>query len=503
MSEQHIFAVDLGASGGKCFVGTFKGGDFSMYEINRFSHDGVSFFSRDRTKTVAERCYWNDTLLYDNIIKGLHRFRREISDRVDGIGIDTWGTDGGFVTPDGDMAGKIYCYRDHRLDGMMDEVKRRIDPAHIYEITGIHFQPFNVSNQLLWFIQNRRHTLQPGSLYLPMPTVFGFYLGGVEKIDSTWASVTQLMDCRTSDWSEDILKRLGIPHEIMPEIVAPGFILGTLEDLLADRIGLNRAPIIAVASHDTASAYAAAPIRDTKEALIISSGTWSLVGKLIPKPITSASAMKYNLSNEGGIENIRFLKNCMGLWIVQELRRGWEKADGMEMGWEKIVSLVTRAKPFSAFIDPDAPCFFNPPDMEAEISQYLLRTGQQRFTDRGTLLRIVYESLAMKYRTVLEEISDACGAPFGVVHIIGGGCKNELLNQFTADATGLPVFAGPDEATACGNIMVQAKAVGIIPSLVNSHSLILDTFSIKKYEPLNSPQWNKRYGEFTGILTRA
>jgi rhamnulokinase len=501
MSEQHIFAVDLGASGGKCFVGTFKGGVFSMYEINRFSHDGVSFFSQDKTGKVAERCYWNDTLLYDNIIKGLYRFRREISNRVDGIGIDTWGTDGGFVTPDGDMAGKIYCYRDHRLDGMMEEVKKQINPARVYEITGVHFQPFNVSNQLLWFVRNRRHTLQPGYQYLPMPTVFGFYLGGVKKIDSTWASVTQLMDCRTSDWSRDLLDRLGIPHEIMPEIVEPGFTLGSLESALADRIGLNQSPIFAVASHDTASAYAAAPIQDTGEALIISSGTWSLVGKLIPEPITSAAAMNYNLSNEGGIGNIRFLKNCMGLWIVQELRRGWEKADGRAMEWEKIVSLVTRAKPFAAFIDPDAPCFFNPADMEAEIALYLQRTGQGRFTDRGILLRIVYESLAMKYRTVSEQISEACGAPFRVVHIIGGGCKNELLNQFTADATGLPVLAGPDEATACGNIMVQAKAAGIISALADSHALIHETFSIKKYEPLNSSEWKKRYDEFTRILT--
>ena len=501
MKEQHVFAVDLGASGGKCFIGRFKDHTFSMHEINRFSHDGISFFSRDDSGKVTERCYWNDTLLYENIVNGLYRCRREVSKRIEGIGIDTWGTDGGFVNPEGELAGKIYCYRDHRLDGMIEEVKRLIDPARIYEITGIHFQPFNVSNQLLWFMRNRRHTLQPGSLYLPMPAVFGFYLGGVRRIDSTWASVTQLMDCRTSDWSREVLDLLGIPYEILPEIVSPGSMAGALDGDLANRIGLNPAPIIAVGSHDTASAYSAAPVQDTNEALIISSGTWSLIGKLIPEPITSSVAMKYNLSNEGGIGNIRFLKNSMGLWIVQELRRGWEKADGKKMSWDTIVSLVTRSKPFTAFIDPDDSRFFNPPDMESEIAAYLRRTGQVPFTDRGSLLRIVYESLAMKYRAVSEQISEACGLPFRVVHIIGGGSKNELLNQFTADATGLPVLAGPQEITACGNIMVQAKALGIIPTLDDSHALIHEAFDIKKYAPLSSSGWETRYKDFKRIMT--
>jgi rhamnulokinase len=493
MDKSRAFAVDLGASGGKCFVGTFDDGSFSMEEISRFDHESVTFFVEDSSGTVKEKNYWDDILLYNNIVKGLLRFRREVSDRLDGVGIDTWGTDGGIVTPEGDIIGKIYCYRDHRLDSMIDEVKRRIDPARIYEITGIHFQPFNISNQLLWFMLNRKHTLSPGCTYLPMPTIFNYYIGGIKKVDSTWASVTQLMDCHTKQWSREILDILGVPYEIMPQIVEPGTVVGALGDELSRSVGVSHAPIIAVGAHDTASAYAAAPVTDLDEALIISSGTWSLVGKLIPRPVTSPLAMENNISNEGGIGNIRFLKNCMGLWIAQELRRKWQREDGKELPWEELVNLVRRAEPFTAFIDPDDLRFYNPADMEKAVVDFLKETGQHVTSDRGTLLRIVYESLALTYRFVSEQLSSACGRDSKVVHIVGGGCKNEVLNQFTSDALCLPVFAGPDEATACGNLMAQAMALGIIPGIEHAAPLIRDAFSIKCYKPSDRSKWERVY----------
>jgi len=496
MNSKKVFAANLGASGGKCFAGTFNSGNFSIEEVHRFTHEGVPFYISDRSGKVTERTYWDDLLLYQNIIKGLQNYRREISETVDSIGIDTWGTDGTFISADGDLLGKVYCYRDHRLDNMVEAVKKKIDTDLIYEITGIHFQPFNISNQLLWFTSNRKELLQPGCTFLPMPTLFYFYLGNVKKIDSSWASVTQLMDAHKREWSKAILEKLGIPSHVMPEIVPPGAVVGQLLKPVADSIGLNQAKLVTVGSHDTASAYAAAPVKNPDEALIISSGTWSLVGKLIPKPITSPRAMAANISNEGGIGNIRFLKNCMGTWPVQELRRRWKVVDGKELSWEEITRLVKKAPSFTSFIDPDDKSFYNPSNMEEAIAEFCKKTGQKVPADRGVYLRVVYESLAMKYRWVNEEISEVCGNPTKVVHVVGGGSKNELLNQFTADATGLTVIAGPDEATAVGNIMVQAVGLGIISSLDVSIPLIKQAFRIKEYKTLYSEIWQKEYERF-------
>jgi len=501
MDIKRVFAADLGASGGKCFSGTFEDGSFSMQEIHRFSHEGISFFIMNRDNIPSKRTYWDDILIYQNIIKGLQIYRREISDSLDSIGIDTWGSDGQFITQDGDLIGKIYCYRDHRLDNMIKAVKSRIDPTKMYEITGIHFQPFNISNQLLWFLLNRKDLLKPGYKYLPMPTIFYFYLGNVKKIDSSWASVTQLMDARKKNWSSEILEKLNIPKEVMPEIVSPGTVIGNLLEPLAHSIQLNQAQLIAVGSHDTASAFASAPISKSDEALIISSGTWSLVGKLIPRPITSPRAMALNLSNEGGIGNIRFLKNCMGGWLVQELRHIWNDYDGFEMDWEEIKQLTKKAPSFTAFVDPDDKSFYNPSNMEKAITDFCKKTNQPNPRDRGTYLRIIYESLAMKYRMINEEISSVSKKATRVIHIVGGGCKNEILNQFTTDATGLPVIAGPDEATATGNIMVQAIALKIIKNMEETKPLIKKAFKIKEYYPSNHNLWNKAYERFKKIVS--
>ena len=499
MAEGKIFAVDLGASGGKFFAGIFDKDSFTMVEISRFEHGGISFFLKDRNGTVSERTYWDDTWIYENILRGLRKFRREIANTLDAIGIDTWGSDGQFVTSDGDLIGRVYCYRDHRLDHMIDELKKLVDPRRIYEITGIHYQPFNISNQLLWILKNRKELLLPGSVFIPMPSLLYFYLGGVRMVDSSWASVTQLMDARRKEWSEELLGALGVPHEMMPEIVEPGTVVGELVPELAASLRLNRARLVAVGSHDTASAFAAAPVEQSEEALIISSGTWSLVGKLLPGPITTPEAMAVNISNEGGIGNIRFLKNCMGMWIVQELRRIWKQRDGREMTWEEITKLVAQAKPFTAFIDPDDSGFYNPADMEDAILSFCRKSGQRVPADRATLLRVVHESLAMKYRLVNEQITDVCGIPSRVVHIVGGGCRNEFLNQFTANATGLPVVAGPEEATALGNIAVQAMGIGIFRDLGSALSSMLSTFGIRNYTPSQNRVWSRHYKRFTGL----
>ncbi len=496
MSIKRLFAVDMGASGGKCFVGTFEDGSFSMQELHRFPHGGTSFHISDKNGVLSERTVWDDTAIYRNIIEGLHAYRREVSDSLDSVGIDTWGADGHFLSSDGDMLGKVYCYRDHRLDDMVEKVKAKIDADRIYEITGIHFQPFNLSNQLLWFVENRSDLLQQGCFFLPIPSLFYYYLGGMKKVDSSWASVTQLMDARTNEWSDEIINALGLPGEVLPEIVSPGTVIGELLSPVADSVKLNRAKLVSVAAHDTASAFASAPVSNTNEALIISAGTWCLIGKLVPEPITTPEAMAQNLSNEGGIGNVRLLKNCMGGWIGQELRRVWRIADGKEMSWKELDDLTLRASAFTSLINPDDQRFYNPANMEKSIAEFCRETGQPVPQDRGTYMRVVYESLALKYRMVNEQICSVTNTESKVIHIVGGGSRNVMLNQFTADAAGLPVVAGPEEATAVGNLMVQAMGMGIIESMHDALPLIEQAFPIKKFKPGEKGIWDKAYGRF-------
>jgi rhamnulokinase len=499
VAKKHCFAVDLGASGGKCFVGTFDDGQFSMEELHRFAHEGTPFFLADKSGEVTERTYWDDVYIYGNIVKGLQAYRRDIGDHIDSIGIDTWGTDGHIISQDGDMLGKVYCYRDHRLDTMIEEVRECLDPKRIYEITGIHFMPFNMSNQLRWLVTRRPDLLQPGCRFLPIPALFYYYLGGTTAVDSSWASVTQLMDAHSHKWSEEMLQALGIPAEIMPEIVEPGARIGSLQPKLAEAMGLNPVPLLAVGSHDTASAFAAAPVSNPDEALIISSGTWSLVGKLLPEPITSEAAMAVNISNEGGIGNTRVLKNCMGTWLVQELLRVWEIADGKRMQWSEVDGLTEQAPPFAAFIDPDDARFFNPSNMHDAICEFISESGQSVPEARGTILRLVYESLAMKYRLVNEQICRVSGSQTRVVNIVGGGSNNVLLNQFTANALGLPVMAGPKEATAVGNLMVQAMGLGIIDSMSAAQPYIRQAFPIGEFSPDDTAAWDAAYARFQSL----
>ena len=492
--------MDLGASGGKCFAGVFDGKGFTLSEIHRFSHEPAVLHIADRTGRVEERSYWDDLLIYRNMVEGLRAYRREMGSFADSVGIDAWGTDGVFVTEDGVLLGPMYCYRDHRLDGMIELVKSKIDPARLYEITGIHFQPFNLSNQLLWFMKNRGELVRRGVRFLPAPTLFAYYLGGVTEVDSSWASVTQLMDARRKKWSREVLRALAIPGRIMPRIVAPGTVVGELRAGLAESIGLNQAKIVAVGSHDTASAFAAAPVSKTGSALIISSGTWSLIGKLLPRPLTSPEAMAANMSNEGGIGNVRFLKNCMGTWLVQELRRAWRARDGREMDWEELNRLTEQGKPFATTIDPDDRSFYNPQNMESAIVDYCRRTGQEPPADRGTMLRTVYESLALKYKVVSDQIAQVSGAPNTVIHIVGGGSRNVFLNQLAANACGVKVVAGPEEATAVGNAMVQAMGLGVIRRLPDAKSMIQAAFPIKEFTPKDRETWEKAYARYRTMV---
>ncbi len=493
---QRVYAVDIGASGGKCFVGTFENGAFRMDEIHRFAHEASTFYVNDASGTLTDRTTWDQSLLYENILTGLRNYRREVSDTLDGIAIDTWGADYQLMTRNGDRLGGYFAYRDHRLDGVTDEIDSFIPTQRLFEITGISKQPYNLSTQLTWLVRQRPDLLVDGTFLLPTPSLFNFYLCGSRAVDSTWASVTQLMDARSGEWSQEVLDALQIPISILPAIVAPGSALGQLHEPLALDLRLNRAPVLAAAAHDTASAFAAAPIEDPEEAMIISSGTWSIMGQLIPEPITSEEAGAFGLANEGGIGNVRFLRNCMGTWLVQELRRIWRNEDGHESSWDELNEATQAATPFGSFVDPDDESFFNPENMQAAINAFCSRTNQPIPTNRGAYLRLVYESLALKYRYVIDRISKISGKPTRVVHIVGGGSRNEMLNAFTANATNRKVITGPEEATAVGNIVIQALGLGIIASIDAAQPILRENFPIREYDPTETGPWNEAYERF-------
>lgn len=498
-TPRRVYAADIGASGGKCFVGTFEDGGFSMDEIHRFAHEASTFYVSDESGMLTDRTAWDQTLIYENILTGLRNYRREVSDTLDTIAIDTWGADYQLMTPDGDRLGGYFAYRDHRLDGVTDEIDEFISSQRLFEITGISKQPYNLSTQLRWLMSRRPDLLVDGCFLLPTPSLFNFYLCGSREVDSTWASVSQLMDARSGEWSQEVLDALRIPRSILPEIVAPGTTLGQLHEPLASELRLNRATVLASAAHDTASAFAAAPVENPEEAMIISSGTWSIMGQLIPAPITSDEAGAFGLANEGGIGNIRFLRNCMGTWLVQELRRIWRNEDGQESSWDELNKTTEAATPFGSLVDPDDESFYNPENMQTAIDAFCSRTGQPTPSDRGAYLRLVYESLALKYRYVIDRISEISGHPARVIHIVGGGSRNEMLNEFTANATHRKVITGPEEATAVGNVVIQALGLGIIASMDAAQSILRQTFPIKEYTPQNTAPWSEAYDRFRSL----
>jgi len=502
MSDKTIIgACDLGASGGKFFIGVFEDRKFTLQEIHRFEHGPVSLYVRQGDNVVS-RAYWDDLYLYQNIIEALQKYRRDVSDRLDSLGIDTWGTDGQFFTKDGDTLDRIYSYRDHRLDDMVEQLTAVIDRKTVYEKTGIHFWPFNLSNQIYWFRKYRPELFDKATSFLSVGGVFYYYLCGARITEYTWASVSQLLDAATQQWCPEIFDAIDVPVSLMAPVVPPGREIGALFPQLAEQIGLNEFKLITAPMHDTASAFASAPVEDEAGALIISSGTWSLIGKLVPEPIITEEALQENFSNEGGVGNIRFLRNSMGTWPVQELRRIWKEKDGGEMSWEQITETAQQGADFAYFIDPDDLSFYSPDNMELAIQQYCKDTGQDVPTTRPDILNTVYQSLALKYAMTNQCVQCVCRRPTRKIHIVGGGAKNNLLNQYTANAAGVPVVAGPSEATAVGNIMVQAVALGLIDNLKEAIPIIGDSFAVQKYQPADQAQWRQALQRLESIIQR-
>ncbi len=494
-----IGAFDIGASGGKFIIGIFEQGKFSTKEVHRFINKPVNLYLRQKDGQTVPKIYWDEFSIYEEIILGLKKLKDFGIEHLDSLGIDTWGTDGECFTKEGEIIGRVHNYRDHRIDNIRDELFKIIPERELFELTGVPSYVFNEVNQLFWLVRYRPDILKMVDIFLPITSIFYYYLSGSRICEYTWTSTTQLLDPFKKSWCKKVFEKLKIPISIMPEVIMPGTKIGELHQEIAREVGLNRCSIIATAAHDTACAYAATPIEMENNSLIISSGTWSLVGKFIPSPLINEKVYQNHFTNEGGIGNIRFLKNVMGTWIIQELRRSWHEKDKKELTWDEIVHMAKKGEKFFSIIDPDSDSFYNPANMETAIKEFCRKTGQKIPRNKETTLRIVYESLALKYQLTNEMIEDITGERNSRVHVIGGGANNLLLNQFTAEATGLPVLAGPIEATAIGNILIQAKTLGIIKSMEEARKLVKDSFPLHSYEPTDTLSWRKPAEEFKRV----
>lgn len=414
------------------------------------------------------------------------------------IAFDTWGVDFGLLSPDGSILGLPYAYRDSRTEGAVEEFFKKIPRRRVYELTGIQFLPFNSLFQLFSMKRDNSPLLEASSDLLFMPDLFNYLFTGKKKTEFTFATTSQLYNPRQKDWDDELFAALGVPKSIMQEVVKPGTQIGILNQAVCRETGMSEMPVVAVASHDTGSAVAAVPAQGEDWAYI-SSGTWSLIGVEVKQPIINDQALDLNFTNEGGIQGtFRFLKNIVGFWPLQECRRAW--ASKRLYTYDELTEMAISAQPFRELVDFDWPGFLNPPDMPEAIRQYCKKTGQRTPESEAEFVRSILESLAVKYRLTLDQLKQISPNPLRRIHIIGGGAQNRLLNQFTANATGLPVIAGPVEATSAGNIIVQALCSGKVSSFSEMREVIRNSFRLERYEPEQSSEWDSACERFRNIV---
>jgi sugar (pentulose or hexulose) kinase len=420
------------------------------------------------------------------------------------FGIDTWGVDFGLLDRTGALVGLPYHYRDSRTDGLVERAFELVPREEIFGQTGIQFMQLNTLFQLLAMAQQKSPLLDVAETLLMMPDLFNYWFTGQKSCEFTIASTSQCYNMGQGGWATSLLEKLGLPTHIFLEVVQPGTQIGTLLPAIATEVGLKETlPVIAPGSHDTASAVVAVPVADEEQGRFayISSGTWSLMGVETPAPVINQKSLAYNFTNEGGVQNtIRLLKNLDGLWLIQECRRTWAN-QGESLSYEELTRLAAEAPAFAAFIDPDDASFFAPGDMPSRIREFCARTGQGVPESKGAIIRCALESLALKYRWTLEVLTDLVESPLQVVHIVGGGTQNRLLNQFTANATGRRVVTGPVEATAIGNILMQMLAVGQLSTLSEGRELVRRSFPVETYQPEGDEAWEVAYQRFGKLLT--
>jgi rhamnulokinase len=486
----NFLAIDLGAESGRAMLVTLDGEHLSLTEIHRFANDPVR---------LPDGLHWDVLRLWSEIKTALRIATRKPVVQLDGIGVDTWGVDYGLLDRAGALIGNPYHYRDSRTNGLMEGAFKRLPRERIFDMTGIQFLQFNTLYQLFSMAVQQSPSLQLTETFLTIPDLFNYWLSGRKVCEFTMATTTQCYDPRERAWSRPVLDTLGIPARIFPHVVQPGTVLGPVLRKVAEETGVGRVPVIAPACHDTGSAVAAVPAVARNFAWV-SSGTWSIMGAETSDPIVNAQSLKYNFTNEGGVNGTwRFSKNIMGLWLVQECRRAWARA-GEELSYTEITRLASEAEPFLSVLDVDAADFFQPADMPSRIQRYCARTHQSAPETKGAIARCALESIALKYRLVLERLEEMLGYRLEPVHLIGGGTQNRLLNQLAADATGRQVVAGPMEATAIGNALVQAVALGYLKSLDEARDAVRHSFKPETYEPHPSTACNAAYQKLEKLM---
>lgn len=415
---------------------------------------------------------------------------------ISGIGIDSWGVDFGLIDAHGKLIENPYHYRDSRTNGIMEKAFELMSKSEIYENTGIQFMQINSLYQLLSMKLANSQVLSKTKSLVFIADLFSYYLCGEIFAEYSLASTSQLMDMNIGQWSKKVLDSLSLPMRILPDIIMPGTVVGPLKDAVKDEIGCGSIPVIAVGSHDTACAVAAIPAEEKTKWAYLSSGTWSLMGVEVPKAIVNDKTFKYEFTNEGGVENtIRLLKNIMGLWLVQECKRQWQK-EGDDLSYSELTAKAEKAKPFIGYIEPDYSEFLSPGDMPKKINDYLKKTGQNPIQDKDQMIRMLLENLALKYRLVMERIEDITGNTIEVLHIVGGGIQNELLCQFTANAINKKVITGPVEGTAIGNILMQAKAIGQLSTLAQARKILFNSVETKEFKPRDTSIWDTQYQKY-------
>lgn len=485
-----LVAVDLGAQSGRVALGRFDGERLGVTEVHRFPNVPVH---------AGGTLYWDALRLYDEILAGLALAGGQAT-TVASVGVDTWGVDYGLLDRAGRLVQNPVHHRDGRTEGSMERVFAEVPARELYERTGIQMMPINSLFQLAAAVADDDPALAIADRLLLMPDLLHYWLSGEASSEFTNATTSQCFDPRAGVWARDVLQRLGIPQRIFPAVVDPATVLGRLADGVVERTRLRRALVVAGATHDTAAAVAAVPFRHP-DAVYISCGTWSLVGLERPGPLIDDRTFAANLTNEGGVGGtFRVLKNVTGLWLLHECRRVWA-GGGASWDFAELLAMAGRAPAFGSFIDPNDTVFLSPGDMPGRIREFCLRTGQDEPADPAAVIRCVLESLALKHRQTIELLSTATDVVPPEIHIVGGGARNELLCQWTADVTGLPVLAGPEEATVIGNLVVQAIGLGELESLADAREVVRASFSPVLYEPREAASWDEAYARFQQILT--
>ncbi len=492
MKNKIYLAIDNGASGGRALVGRINDNRLSIEEINRYHNQMINVF---------DHYYWDVLTLFQKIKDSLKKCAAQDIHTLDGIGLDNWGVDFCLLGRDGSLLGYPFAYRDKKNEEVFENVFKHITRKRIYEITGIQILQYNPLFQLYALAQMKHPTLELADTFLFIADLFNYYLSGAKKAEFSLASGSQLYDNNDYCWSQELFDILGLPFNITPELIEPGTVLGELYSGIKEESGIKSAKVIAPLTHDTGSAVTAIPLQSSDWAFL-SSGTWSALGTVEKKPVINELSFHYNFTNEGGLhKSVRFLKNITGLWLLQKCRRDWEK-EGALYSYDQLVEMAGNAKPFQSIIYPNDPSFFNPSDMPGEIIAYCKKTNQNPPENRGEIVRTILESLALIYRNRLEIVERIKGSRAQGLHIVGGGAQNTLLNQFIANCIQRPVLAGPVEATAIGNIIVQAMADRFLSDISEGHMLIRNSFDIATYEPDTAQKtlWDDAYEQFLNLI---